>query len=158
MSDSLTSFFKKKKRVAWVYRSRLSLKKERCEWFEWIARKKRANRWKTFIFFTCFWQFFPFSCPPVFLCSFTLFYRVTWATCAHCSLQMSESERFPQVAHDKGAILSFFTSKSLFRSQKTSKSLEKLVSGFPSLALTLVPSRILTNELTHHLLLRLHLS
>ena len=101
-----------------------------CSWFEPIALKKQAICSK-FIFFVCFWQF---------LDSFP--HWATWAIWYRFSLKKSNHDRFAQVAHDKRAIRSgcswqkidgsnsfFLMSKSLFRSQKTSDSLEKLMSN-----------------------------
>ena len=56
---------------------------------------------------------------------------------SHPSLQKTDHERFAQVAHAwqkrSGGDLVFFTSESLFRSQKTSESLKKPMSKFPTL-------------------------
>ena len=76
-----------------------------CSWFMRIALKKQAISWNKLIFvcLDSFWQFFPFLCPRA----------------NRRSLQKSDSL--------------FFTSESLFRSQKMSNLLEKLISEFPTL-------------------------
>ena len=91
------------------------------------------------IFFLCFWQFF--TAFPLFMPRRELLFTKErlWANRSHPSLQKSDHERFAQVAQcswqkSDGKDF-FFTSKSLFRSQKTSNSLKKLMSKFPTLPL-----------------------
>ena len=113
--------------------------------------------WKKFVFFTCFWQFFTVfplfmpkseSLPSLFVP--LLFFKVRQNSC--CSLQKSDHEQIAPLAIYKRAtvsnsIPSLFTKELreqftlfqeriailLFRSQKTSDSLEKPKSEFPTL-------------------------
>ena len=89
------------------------------------------------IFFLCFWQFFYCFSPFYAQERIALYKRATvsqslpslftkewpWAIRSGCSWQKSDGKDF------------FFTSESLFCSQKTSNSLEKLMSKFPTLPL-----------------------
>ena len=134
----------------WVIRS----------WFEQIACKKLVNRSKNSYFFICFWQCSPLLCP--------LANRSLRSSLIYSFLKSDlrdwlhrNREWFAQVAHDKratGVIHSFFISEvlflwanrscaySLFRSQKTSKSLEKPMSEFPTLVINKVPKVINTSS------------
>ena len=100
-------------------------------WFEQIVRKKTRDKLENFVFFVCFWQFVPFLCPRANRCS---------RSSLICSFLKSKlSDFLPPlytVQKSDGSNLLFFTSESLFCSQKTSESLEKPMSELSTLIFT----------------------
>ena len=118
--------------------------------FEQIALKKRAISWKKRIFLLFLTVIPPFfaqeQIASVTLRSVACFLRATgvicsqrslkksynmWANHSRHSLQKIRSRRSWQKSHGSNSL--FFTSKSLFRSQKTSNSLKKPMSKFLTL-------------------------
>ena len=124
-----------------------------CSWSSRSFAKKSYQHWK-FLFFVCFWQFFPFfmprancfCCSPL-ICSFFIERLYRFASVAlykratvNDLLRSLITKEWPWAIHsgcswqkrDRSDSL-IFTSKSLFCSKKTSESLEKPMSKFPTL-------------------------
>ena len=103
-----------------------------------LLEKNRKNR-----FFLMFFTVFPLSLPKskssnCSSLSHSFVKEQPWANRSGHSVQNSNREQFAQVAQcswqkSDGSNLLFFTSESLFRSQKTSDSLQKPMSKFPTL-------------------------